>query len=1545
MTYTWSLPGGSITAGQGSAYITFTAGPVGTTTLGCTVSNAAGYAAPSGVFSVNVVAAPVATSLAASTTTPLYGATVTLTPTFSGGTGVIDHGIGTVTSGTGYPTAALTAATTYTLTVTNAAGDTATAPVTVTPQTVSISAVTPANPTITAGTSQAFSSTVSGAFNSAITWTATGSAGSWSGSTWTAPAAAGTYTITATSVADGTKSASTTVTVAPVPVTPVITATGTVTTGKTGLSASVTPQALMTYAWSISSGSITSATNTPTITYTAGAVGTATLSCTVTNAAGLSAPAGTFSVTVVAAPVATSLAASTTTPLYGATVTLTPTFSGGTGVIDHGLGTVSSGTGYPTAALTAATTYTLTVTNTAGDTATAPVTVTPQTVSISAVTPASPTITAGTSQAFSSTVSGAFNSAITWTATGSAGSWSGSTWTAPAAAGTYTITATSVADGTKTASTTVTVAPVPVTPVITATATVQANWAGLTASVPTQAGMSYSWNLSSGSITAGQGTPQITYTAGAVGTATLSCTVTNAAGLSATPGTFSETVVAAAVVTSFTASTTTPLYGATVTLTPTFTGGTGVIDHGIGTVTSGTGYPTAALTAATTYTLTVTNAAGISAPAATVMVTPQTVVVGPVTPTNRVETVGTSLDTFSASVTGAVNTAVTWTANGGTINPATGNWLAPALPGGPFTITATSVADPSKSNFTTATVVAAPVTPVVTAPISAPSGQSGLTAFVSVQPGMNYLWNLSSGSITNGQGTAAITFTTGAVGTTTVSCTVSNTATAPAVATGNALVNVVALPVINSFTASPDTVLTLSSSTLSFSFAGGTGAIDHGVGTVTSGVNVTVNPAVTTTYTLTVTPSVGTPVTAIATVTVGTAPVFSTNLPLTQSVAQGTSNFTLTVVTSGNPAVPPDGYQWYFNSSPISGATASSYTLGTVNSGMTGSYQVVATNSLGSTPSNTLVLTVTTNHNVSGNVQLANGGGGAPGVTVSINTTPVTTTTTDSGGNFTLTNIPDGPYVLTPSITLGGVSGPSAATFIPATQSVTVAGADQGGINLQAVLGYTVSGTVSYIGLQTGPVYLSISNGNGSTYGVSIPWPSSNGGAFSIRGVPPNPNQSAYTLTAFMDAVGLGNANASDPAATLTNISLGFIPMTGLSVHLTDPAPVTPTQPTLQGVIPFDSGAVMSYKPAMSSGVETAMSYQVQWSTDSTFTNGVTTRTFQATGDNTDIYFTTGLPNGSTYFFRMRGLVGSTQGPWSSTSSATIGGSTAGTSSVSGTINLGVAPATNAPMAVVLVPTGNGMPIVTWIAAPTQTQAYTITGVPDGTYQLIAILDQNNNGIVDPGDLSNTGSGGGDNQTTITVAGSSLTNQNLTLSGASAVASVTTQHWQQPSNVYYPEGYQLNYRVDSNIKLPVNVAVQLGTDPSSMVDVGLNSNGGDRYQFWVSSNLMNVGAAYNVQVGYSDGNSETLTPTVTGVLASSAFAQNLAPTGTGNGSGTGLDVQPNFSWAAPSSPPAGGYTYQFWLQANMGGNIWQVPGNNSKANGLPSSTDFPRLGR
>jgi hypothetical protein len=83
-------------------------------------------------------------------------------------------------------------------------------------------------------------------------------------------------------------------------------------------------------------------------------------------------------------------------------------------------------------------------------------------------------------------------------------------------------------------------------PAVTAPSTVMAGSPNWTANVPAHAGSTYAWTITNGTITAGQGTNQITFTAGTAGTPlTLSVKETTASGCVSAAGTATITVASA----------------------------------------------------------------------------------------------------------------------------------------------------------------------------------------------------------------------------------------------------------------------------------------------------------------------------------------------------------------------------------------------------------------------------------------------------------------------------------------------------------------------------------------------------------------------------------------------------------------------------------------------------------------------------------------------------------------------------------------------------------------------------------------------------------------------------------------------------------------------------------------------------------------------------------------------------------------------------------------------------------------------------------------
>jgi hypothetical protein len=312
---------------------------------------------------------------------------------------------------------------------------------------------------------------VSGASNQTVSWTVNGIpngsaevgtiTGSGNSVTYTAPATEGTYVLAATyATGNTTKTADSSIRVHHYTLhAPTISAPAVATTGATGLSASVTnPQSTATYAWSISGGTIQGSTTGTSVVFSAGQVGTLTLTCNATLS--------------------------------------TQTVSGTAQVQVQGI-------------LPATPVITAPSTATAGSTSLAASVAQPEGGTSYSWTIVDGTITAGansTSMTFSAGSVGTLT--LTCSATNSVGSSSSQAQVQV-------------------------VASAPVTPVITAPSQVNAQSTNNIASIPAQANCTYAWTISGGTISAGQGTTNLTFTAGGAGTLLLGCTVTNVSSVGA----------------------------------------------------------------------------------------------------------------------------------------------------------------------------------------------------------------------------------------------------------------------------------------------------------------------------------------------------------------------------------------------------------------------------------------------------------------------------------------------------------------------------------------------------------------------------------------------------------------------------------------------------------------------------------------------------------------------------------------------------------------------------------------------------------------------------------------------------------------------------------------------------------------------------------------------------------------------------------------------------------------------------------------------------
>ena len=370
-----------------------------------------------------------------------------------------------------------------------------------------------------------------------------------------------------------------------------------------------------------------------------------------------------------------------------------------------------------------------------------------------------------------------------------------------------------------------------------------------------------------------------------------------------------------------------------------------------GTITS-SGVCTAP-TEAGTYTVVATNAVdGTYSDSATVTVSPAVAV--SISPNTAFLDLGASA-TFSATVTGATDTSVTWSvqqgAAGGTITSG-GVYTAPSTEG-TYTVVATSVADPTKSASATVNVVKVETVTVKVSPTTATLDQGASTTFTAGVLGTKttaVTWSVDGGS-TNGSITSGGVYTApNKAGTYTVTATsvADSTKSASASVTVNDL-TISLSPTSVSVNQGGSTVFTATvkgstNTSVTWSVEGtGNGIVSS------SGVYTAPNKGGS--FTVTATSVADSTRSASASVTV-TSPNVTVS-PATQTLpAGGSATFTATVANTTNTAV-----TW----SVVGGAANGSITSGGVytapNTG--GSFTVVATSVADPTQKGTATVTVT----------------------------------------------------------------------------------------------------------------------------------------------------------------------------------------------------------------------------------------------------------------------------------------------------------------------------------------------------------------------------------------------------------------------------------------------------------------------------------------------------------------------------------------------------------------------------------------------------------
>lgn len=531
-------------------------------------------------------------------------------------------------------------------------------------------------------------------------------------------------------------------------------------------------------------------------------------------------------------------------------------------------------------------------------------------------------------------------------------------------------------------------------------------------------------------------------------------------------------------------------------------------------------------------------------------------------------------------------------------------------------------------------------------------------------------------------------------------------------------------------------------------------------------------------------------------------------------------------------------------------------------------------------------------------------------------------TMTDYSGYYSFPGLPNGTYYIDPVV-----------NTVPDNRNVTINGADSYGNDFDVAASFSISGNITYLGSKVGQMFINVAwDGGGETqWGTCIDWmsPSLTPRNYTIRGVKPG----AYKISARLDFIGDFDAtrNANDPTGVSGTVNVTGANVTNANLTVTDPTgPATATAISSIVAIPGDQSVLLFWDtPENDNEEETASRYNIYWGTNpaidpansNTF-SGTATAFAQEDGH----FFTTGLTNGTVYYFVTTSQTGGIVSAPSAAISATVG-ATIGSYTVSGQVTMPIAD-TNIENKWLMVglysDNQGGAPTLFMnaylIPSPCPVQmSYSIAGIPDGTYTLFQLIDMDGNGVINSGDYKDTETG-----VTVVVNGANAT-RNITIPTANVIANASTGHHR---DLDYGDSYHVSLWINEGKCTPVRVTLLYGPNVFEPEDIGKNWS----FDTWIDmrSARPNLGDTYTFEAGFANGTTETVTVEITGVL--DIFAGSLAVLD------TPTVVTPTFSWAAPANPPDV-YIYSFrveeeitmdggWVMSNY---IWETE------DGIPSA--------
>ena len=485
-------------------------------------------------------------------------------------------------------------------------------------------------------------------------------------------------------------------------------------------------------------------------------------------------------------------------------------------------------------------------------------------------------------------------------------------------------------------------------------------------------------------------------------------------------------------------------------------------------------------------------------------------------------------------------------------------------------------------------------------------------------------------------------------------------------------------------------------------------------------------------------------------------------------------------------------------------------------------------------------------------------------------------------------------------------------------------------------LAYTVSGTITNSTTKTGRLYVMLVGSDGSSHGfgtsIANVAASQANIPYTIRGV----YQGTFQVYAFLDdrdCSGYSSCAATPFQGAAAGHAYGLSPIGGSSsftIDFNSPSTVTvplisvttPTPPVSSSwwndanvmAMPMANAALVRWDTPQSNGIEIPYSYDLCWGTNSspnttTHTGGGCATDIPSTDDGN--YFVTGLSNGTSYYFnviaKLNGITAAKQ------ASATIGVPVGGNAV---TVNLAFtsAPTAGTSLLVVLMGDSGGFGVKT-TASGSNSQSVIVPGVQNGTYQIHAILDLNNNQRYDVGDVSSTDF---DYSTPfVNVNNAAAGTMPILLSTSSnANARVSTEVQVQGSSSTF---YLHQFMARQQKKRPAHIVINSGPGLSETTDMGVTT--WSDFSLWpMISGTPVVGNTYPITITYTDGSTESMNLMVTNVISP---PNQTYPVGSTSGSNS---TSPRFAWTEGSYWYGAPYLYniQLYTESNPYGDpLWE----------------------